>query len=105
MSKTIEAPIVILNQAAADIAAANATWHSVDGADQVIFEISVTGTANATLDFDLMNSNSVSSNNTFTASNSYVLDDPAGQVRAWSDGVGANEAAVIKMRRVFFNQR
>lgn len=106
MSRKIENPIVILNAAAADVAQANGTWNSIERVDQVFFDIQIVGTATVTLDFALNNNNStVVTQNNFTANNQVVLDDPMGQVRAWSNGVSTNESAVVTMRRIFFHQR
>jgi hypothetical protein len=104
MSREVEGAIQILNANGADVAQNNATWYDLDGADQVVFAIRITGTANATLDFDPMGDETVSSNNTYTSSNTQVLDDPCGKVRAWSADVSANESSEVLMRKIYFNR-
>ena len=105
MSKSIGESITILNANAADVAAANSTWYSVERADEVMLDIQITGTANCTIEQDLHNGNTATFNNTYNSSNQVVLDDPMGQIRASSNNVGVGEAVVVKMRKVFFNRR
>ena len=105
MSRQIENSKTILSASAADVAAANATWYDIEGPDQIAFDIQITGAVNVKLDFDLHNNNSASSQSEYTANAQVVLDDPMGQVRAFCNNCGAGEAATVKMRRIFHNQR
>lgn len=105
MSQTAEQAITIINTAGADVAQNNGTWYNVNDCDKVLFQIDIVGTADAKIDLDPMGGNSAGSTLTYSANNSYVLDDPAGQIRAWSNGVAANESVTVKMRRIYFNRR
>lgn len=105
MSRTVEESITILSASGADVAAANASWHNIEGPDQVMFDIQITGTANAHLGYDLHNNNSELTTTDINSNNQLTLDDPMGQVRAYSNNCGVGDAIVIKMRRVYFNRR
>jgi hypothetical protein len=105
MSRTIEKTQIILNANAADVAQANGTWHNLEGCDQILFDIQFVGNGTVSLDFDLHNNNAATSQSNYTANAQVVLDDPMGQVRAWSNGIAANESAVVNMRRIFWNVR
>jgi|WetSurMetagenome_2_1015567.scaffolds.fasta_scaffold62712_2 hypothetical protein len=104
MSRTVGPTITCLNTSA-NVAAANSTWFSIEGADQVLVDIVIVGTANAHIDWDYHNNNTVSSNNTYTSNNTYVNDDPIGQMRCWADGIDANESVSVKIRKIYSNQR
>lgn len=105
MSRQIGDSITILNANAADVTQANAAWHNMAEPDQVVFDVAITGTATVTLDFDFHGTNAATRSENFAASNQYVLDDPAKQVRAYSNNCGANEACVVQMQRIYFNRR
>lgn len=105
MSQHIGPSLTICNAANADVAAANASWYDAKYADKLVFNITITGTANATLDFDFSGNNVASNSQTFNNSNQLVLDDPCKQVRAYSNNVGANEAVLVEMQRIYFNRR
>lgn len=96
--------ITILNTANADVAQNNGTWYNVGQADQLVFDIQITGTATASIDFGFHGNNTATTTSNFNASNTYVLDDPTKQVRGWSNGVGNNESAVIIMQEIFYER-
>lgn len=105
MGKATDPTVTLLNTSAADVAQNNATYVDLDTCDKAVFSIDLTGTATVTLDFDLHGDNSVIVQEAFTADAQKVLDDPCGRVKAWSNGVGANEAAVVKMRKIYNSGR
>lgn len=105
MSKTIGPTTTILNATDADVAAANSTWYSVDGPDEVVIDIQITGTANCTIEQSLQGNNTATFNNTYNSSNQVVLDDPCGQIRASSNNVAANESVIVQIRKVYKNGR
>jgi len=105
MARTIDAPTTILNTVAADVDQGDAVYYDFKGCDQALFSIDITGTLDVTLDFDLNGDGSVIMQETFSSDDQKILDDPAGRVRAWTNGCGAAEAAVVYMRRIYHHNR
>lgn len=105
MARTIDNPTTICNTSAADVAQDAAAYYDFKGCDQALFIVDITGTATVTLDFDLNGDGSIIMQEEFTSDDQKVLDDPAGRVRAWTNGVGGGEAAVVYMRRIYHHNR
>ena len=105
MSRRIVTSVPILN-IIGNVSSANATAYNLDGCDQAIFSIDKIGN-NATiyLDFDLNGDNTVVVQESFTADDQKVLDDPCGKVKAWCSGATAGEGAKVYMRKVYWQQR
>jgi len=101
MSRRIGGSKIILNANAADVTQANATWYNMAQADQVVFDIAITGTADCTFDFDFHGDNNATSSQSFNSSDQWVLDDPAKQVRCYSNNTGGGEAIVVKMQEIY----
>lgn len=102
MSKRISQNTIILNADAADVAENDAVYHSIEGWDEVLFSVDITGTVTVTLDFDINGDGTVIVQEAFTSDSQKILDDPSGRVKAWCSGCGAEEAAVVYMRKKYF---
>jgi len=105
MSRTIGPPITLLSTADADVDQNNASWVSLEGPDEVLFDLAIVGANTATLDFSHLKDGVVSSNNAFTANNSLLVTSPVGNVRVWSNNIAANESAVVTMIKIYHDNR
>lgn len=103
--RKVTASKTILSTSAADVAQNDATLYDIEGADQVLVDVQITGTLTCTIDFDIHGDASSIAQQEFTSSSQYVQDDPMGNIRAWTNGCGGGESCTVKIRSVFFDSQ
>ena len=103
MSRTVAKAVTILAADAADVAAANAAWVSIEGCDEVEVITAFTGTANAHLGRDYVNGNTEQATIDINSNNVQTITDPMGKIRAYCNNVSAGEAITMQIRKVFYN--